>query len=170
VAKLAPSLRVAAVHRRARNQPRSNLFGHIAIAGTALHANVSDREIEEDQMIKFELLKDAGVLIVEPRDALTAEDFRMVSRTVDPYIAENGKLTGLLIDAPSFPGWENFGALVEHMKFVRGHHRKIDRVAAVTDSKILAIAPKIAEHFAHPEFKVFGSGERASALGWLQGE
>jgi hypothetical protein len=120
-------------------------------------------------MIKFQLLKDAGLLIVEPRDALTAEDFQVISRTVDPYITENGKLNGLLIDAPSFPGWESFGALVEHMKFVRDHHRKIDRVAAVTDSKILSIAPKIAEHFAHPEFKVFRSGGRASALGWLEG-
>ena len=119
-------------------------------------------------MIKFELLKDAGLLIVEPREALTAEDFQVISQTLDPYITENGKLTGLLIDAPSFPGWESFGALVEHMKFVRDHHRKIDRVAAVTDSKILTIAPKIAEHFAHPEFKVFRSGERASALAWLQ--
>lgn len=34
--------------------------------------SVSNSGIEEDQMIKFELLKDAGVLIVEPRDALTA--------------------------------------------------------------------------------------------------
>jgi hypothetical protein len=121
-------------------------------------------------MIKFELLEDAGLLIVEPRDALTAEDFRMVSRTVDPYIAKNGKLIGLLIDAPSFPGWESFGALVEHLKFARDHHRKIDRVAAVTDSKILTIAPKIAQHFAHPEFKIFRSGERGNALAWLQRE
>jgi len=119
-------------------------------------------------VIKFELLKDAGLLIVEPREALTAADFQVVSQTVDPYITENGKLTGLLIDVPSFPGWESFGALVEHLKFVRDHHRKIDRVAAVTDSKILTIAPKIAQHFAHPEFKVFRSGERASALAWLQ--
>lgn len=120
-------------------------------------------------MIKFELLKDAGVLIVEPKDALTADDFHAISQMVDPYIRENGKLTGLLIEAPSFPGWESFGALVGHIKFVRDHHRKIDRVAAVTDSKILTIAPKIAEHFAHPEFGVFKSGERARALTWLQG-
>ena len=46
---------------------------------------------------------------------------------------------------------------------------RIERVAAVTDSTILTIAPKIAEHFAHPEFKVFRSGERANALAWLQG-
>jgi len=120
-------------------------------------------------MIKFELLKDAGLLIVEPRGALTAEDFRAISQTVDPYITDNGKLTGLLIDAPSFPGWESFSALVAHMKFVREHHQKIDRVAVVTDSKILAIAPMIAEHFAHPEFKVFDGKQRADALAWLQG-
>jgi len=44
----------------------------------------------------------------------------------------------------------------------------IERVAAVTDSTILTIAPKIAEHFAHPEFKVFKSGDRAAALAWLR--
>src|SRR5215469_1553984 len=106
-------------------------------------------------MIEFELLKNVGMLVVKPQGSLTADDFRAISRTVDPYIRENGKLTGLLIEAPSFPGWDSFGALIEHIRFVHDHHRKIDRVAAVTDSKILAIAPKIAEHFAHPEFKVF---------------
>ena len=119
-------------------------------------------------MMEFELLRDAGVLIVAPKEALTAEDFRAVSRTVDPYISQNGKLMGLLIEAPSFPGWDSWGALTEHMRFIRDHHRKIERVAAVTDSTILTLAPKIAEHLAHPEFKVFGSGERASALAWLQ--
>jgi hypothetical protein len=120
-------------------------------------------------MLQFELLRDAGVLIVEPKEALTAEDFRAVSRAVDPYIGENGKLTGLLLEAPSFPGWDSWSALTEHMRFIRDHHRKIERVAAVTDSTILALAPKIAEHFAHPEFRVFRSGERANALAWLKG-
>ena len=108
------------------------------------------------------------MLIVEPKDTLTADDFQAICRAVDPFISENGNLSGLLIDVPSFPGWESFGALVEHMKFVRDHHRKIDRVAVVTDSTVLTVAPKIAEHFAHPEFKVFKSGERASALAWLE--
>jgi hypothetical protein len=119
-------------------------------------------------MIKYELLKDAGVLLVEPKSALSADDFREISRVIDPYIREKGKLTGLLIEAPSFPGWDSFGALIDHMKFVYDHHRKIDRVAAVTDNSFLKIAPKIAEHFAHPEIKVFGSREKESALAWLK--
>src|SRR5262249_21008383 len=110
-------------------------------------------------MLKFELLRDTGVLVVELRDTLTAADFQAISQTVDPFIQENGKLRGLLIDAPSFPRWESFDALIGHIRFVRDHHREIDRVAAVTDSKILTIVPKIAEHFAHPEFKVFRVGE-----------
>ena len=119
-------------------------------------------------MIKFELLKDAGVLLVEPRSALSPDDFREISRVIDPYINENGKLTGLLIEAGSFPGWDSFGGLIEHMKFVGDHHRKIDRVAVVTDSTLLKIGPQIVEHFVHPEMKVFASGERDKALAWLQ--
>jgi hypothetical protein len=58
-------------------------------------------------MIEFELLKDAGVLIVAPKAALEAEDFRAIADTVDPYIRDNGRLIGLLIEAPSFPGWDS---------------------------------------------------------------
>ena len=119
-------------------------------------------------MVRFELLKDAGILVVEPTGPLSADDFRAVARTVDPYIEEHGKLSGLLVEAPSFPGWDSFGALVQHLKFVRDHHRKIDRVAAVSDSGFLKIAPRIADHFAHPEIRVFASADRAEALAWLQ--
>lgn len=119
-------------------------------------------------MVRVELLRDVGVLLVEPKAPLSAEDFREIARVIDPYIRENGKLTGLLIEAESFPGWDSFGALVQHMQFVRDHHRNIDRVAAVTGSTFLRIVPRIAEHFAHPEIRVFASGERQKALDWLQ--
>ena len=35
-------------------------------------------------MIRFELLKNAGVLVVEPKSALLADDFREISRRIDP--------------------------------------------------------------------------------------
>jgi SpoIIAA-like len=119
-------------------------------------------------MIKFELLKDAGVLLIEPQSALSADDFRQVAKVVDPYLNERGKLTGLLIESKSFPGWDSFGALIQHMRYIHDTHRKIGRVAAVTDAGFLKIVPKIAQHFVHPEIRVFASGERAKALSWLQ--
>jgi hypothetical protein len=44
-----------------------------------------------------------------------------------------------MIRTESFPGWESFGALVSHLKFVADHHRQIERIAAVTDSGFLKI-------------------------------
>jgi len=61
-------------------------------------------------MIEFELLRDMGILVVSPRGALSAADFHAIAQTVDPFIREQGKLVGLPVDAPTFPGWDSFGA------------------------------------------------------------
>jgi hypothetical protein len=119
-------------------------------------------------MIKVELLGDKGIVVVSPQGPLEVGDFQGIAQVVDPFIAKKGKLTGVLIDAPTFPGWESFAALIEHMKFVRDHHRNVDRVAAVSDSAFLRVAPRIAQHFANPEIKVFGSNEKKQALEWLE--
>ncbi len=119
-------------------------------------------------MIKVDLLRDKGIVVLTPQGALETGDFLGVAKIVDPFILEKGKLKGVLIDAPAFPGWDSFGALIEHLKFVRDHHRQIERVAAVTDSAFLRIAPRIAEHFAHPEVRAFSGGEKDRALEWLE--
>jgi len=119
-------------------------------------------------MIKVDLLRDKSIAVISPQGALKAGDFQAAAQTVDPFIAEHGKLKGVLIDAPAFDGWNSFGALIEHLKFVRDHQRQVERVAAVTDSAFLRIAPKIAEHFARPEIRVFGRNEMSQALHWLE--
>jgi len=120
-------------------------------------------------MISFELLRDEGILVVEPKGTLEAADFAALTRAVDPYIEANGKLRGLLIQSESFPGWGDFGALVSHLGFIRDHHRDIERVAAVTDSAFLSIAPRIASHFVKAEVRHFEFSEREAALQWLRG-
>ncbi len=85
---------------------------------------------------------------------------------MDPYILENGRLPGVLIDSPSFPGWDSFAALVEHVKFVREHQHNIDRIAAVSDSAVPRMAPAIGRHFADPKIRSFDTKDQASS--WLQ--
>ena len=75
-----------------------------------------------------------------------------------------------MIDAESFPGWANFAALVAHLRFVRDHHRKIERIAAVSDSTVLTVAPKIASHFVQADLRHFSHDQREAALAWLCGE
>lgn len=119
-------------------------------------------------MIQFELLRDKGIVILSPDGPLQISDFERLSEAIDPYIAANGKLTGLMICAKTFPGWESFGALVSHLRFVKDHHRKIARIAAVTDSELLKIMPHIAKHFVEAVIRQFPSDEKAQALAWLE--
>jgi len=120
-------------------------------------------------MLHHELLRDRGILILRPEGALRAEDFAGLAAIVDPYLEQKGDLKGILVEAPAFPGWENFAGLVSHLRFVRDHHRHVRRIAAVTDSAFLSIAPKIAGHFVSAELKVFDAGARAAALAWISG-
>ena len=119
-------------------------------------------------MIDHELRPEDGILILRPEGRLEAADFEKVAAEIDPYIEANGKLHGLLLDAKSFPGWKDFAALVAHLGFVREHHRKIERVAVVSDSSFLSVAPKVADHFVQADLRHFSIAERDQALTWLR--
>jgi hypothetical protein len=119
-------------------------------------------------MMRHELLRDRRILLIAPDGPLKREDFEQLAKEIDPFIAANGRLAGVLIRAKSFPGWENFGALVSHLKFVTDHHRQIERIAAVTDSGFLKIVPRIASHFAQADIRHFDFGEKDRALAWLE--
>jgi stage II sporulation SpoAA-like protein len=106
-------------------------------------------------VITYELLREEGILIIRPTGSLAASDFQDIAREVDPYIEANGTLRGVLLDAESFPGWTDFAAILAHLRFVRDHHRKIKRIAAVSDSNFLTIGPKIARHFVEAEVRHF---------------
>lgn len=119
-------------------------------------------------MLNYNLLRDEGILILTPTGALEGSDFEAVARAIDPYIEEKGDLRGLMIEAESFPGWNDFASFVSHLRFIRDHHRHIRKVAAVSDSAFLSIAPRIAGHFVNAEVKHFESAEREGALAWLR--
>jgi hypothetical protein len=57
-------------------------------------------------MIHFELLRDRGILVITPNGPLDKVDFDRV----DPVIASDGKLAGLVVGTKSFPGWRTFDA------------------------------------------------------------
>ena len=119
-------------------------------------------------MLNYNLRKDEGIIILTPTGALEASDFEAVARAIDPYIEARGDLRGVMIDAEAFPGWNDFGAFISHMRFIRDHHRHIRKVAAVSDSAFLTIAPRIATHFVNAEVRHFERADRETALAWLR--
>ena len=118
-------------------------------------------------MIKHELLRKEGILILIPDSPLESADFENLAQEIDPYVEQNGKLHGLMLDAESFPGWKDFAGLVAHLKFVKNHHRSIQKVAVVSDSSFLTVAPKVASHFVQADVRHFARSEKEEAFRWL---
>ena len=120
-------------------------------------------------MIDYDLDTAHSVLTVRPKSALEEGDFAEIAKTVDPVIEANGDLAGIIIDAPSFPGWDGFGAVLTHFRFVRDHQKHIKKVAVVTDSVLAGIAEKLASHFVSADIKHFPAGDLEDARRWVTG-
>jgi len=107
------------------------------------------------------------VLTVRPDGKLETQDFLTLSEVVDPFIKKRGGLNGIIIVTKKFPGWEDFNGMIEHMKFVRNHHRNIAKVAIVTDSKIADVAESLGKHFVKASIKHFSFKDYESARRWM---
>lgn len=118
-------------------------------------------------MIDFHLDPVTAVLTVRPESALQKSDFVALSAAVDPQIDQQGDLAGLIIEAPHFPGWDSFGALVTHLRFVRDHHKHVKKVAVVTDSHLGDAAEHLASHFVSAQIRHFPAGAADQAKAWV---
>lgn len=119
-------------------------------------------------MIEYDLDRRHSILHVRPRSALEAADFTRLASAVDPYIEETGDLRGLVVEVAHFPGWDSFGAMASHFRFVRDHHRRIRRIAVVTDSPMGNVAEHLASHFVAAEIRHFPASGLEAAKQWIQ--
>lgn len=118
-------------------------------------------------MLSVQIDKQNRIAILEPQGTLSQEDFESASNIIDPYIDQHGQLDGLIIHTQSFPGWDSFGALVSHLRFVKEHHKKISRLAISTNSTIGDIATMIGSHFVSAEIMNFSFEEVDQAKQWI---
>ncbi len=125
--------------------------------------------LPEAAAVSVRLLSEPGVIVVEVKQALRAQDFDAVAFTADAWIEAHGDLQGLVIHAREFPGWENLGGLLRHVRFLRDHHRRVKRVALAVDGKLASLVPRIAEHFVQAEVKSFAYDQLDPAIRWAGG-
>ena len=118
-------------------------------------------------MIEHTLDTANAILYVRPKSALEKEDFAQLAKAVDPYLEKSGKLAGIIIEAPGFPGWDSLGALAAHLRFVRDHHKRVGKVCLVTDSAIGNVAERLASHFVAAQIRHFPAGDLEAAKQWI---
>jgi len=118
-------------------------------------------------MLEISLEDKSKIAILKPNGALSQDDFKQVAEVIDPFIEKAGKINGIIIYTESFPGWDSFAGLVEHLKFVKEHHKKISHVAFVTDSNVGKIAEAMGNHFVSAEVKNFSFNQLEDAKRWI---
>ena len=118
-------------------------------------------------MSQIDLDHETGIATFTPEGTLSKDDFDAASRVVDQYLESHEKLNGLIIHTETFPGWESFGAMAEHLQFVRSHHKQLSHVALVTDSGFGDMAEKMAGHFISAEVKHFPYDQLSEAKDWM---
>lgn len=106
------------------------------------------------------------VILLRPDGALTGGDVHRLSQALGQITSDGKKVRGVVIHAPEFPGWASFSAFRAHVKFVRTHHKLIERLAVATDSPFLRSAPRLARLFISPQVGVFGADELETAREW----
>ncbi len=118
-------------------------------------------------MIDVEFDSEHSIVHVRPESSFEEADFVDLAKIVDPQIETTGGLAGVIIDAPKFPGWDSFGAMVTHFRFVRDHQKDIKKVAVVTDSHLGDVAEHLATHFVSAEIRHFPAGQTDAAQQWI---
>ncbi|HEY2337746.1 MAG TPA: STAS/SEC14 domain-containing protein [Burkholderiales bacterium] len=121
-------------------------------------------------MIEHSLDASNSILKIRPTAALRKEDFAELAKVVDPHIEKTGGLAGIIVEAPQFPGWDSFGALAAHLRFVREHHKKVRKIAIVTDSALGSVGEKLGSHFVAAQIKHFPASAHDAARKWVLGK
>ena len=120
-------------------------------------------------MIDYTLDPVHSILYLRPKAALEQADFVQLAKTLDPHIEASGGLRGLIIEAPAFPGWDSLGAMAAHLRFVREHHKRIGKIALVTDSALGNVAEQLASHFVVAKIRHFAARDAEAARQWVTG-
>lgn len=118
-------------------------------------------------MLAYHLNESTGVVELRPRGRLEARDFASLALTVDGYIEDHGKLRGVVVDVDHFPGWDDWDAISAHLRFVRQHLPRIERVALVTDNPWLEPLPDVLRLITPLEVRRFATERRGDAFAWV---
>jgi hypothetical protein len=119
-------------------------------------------------MIIYKIMEEDGMVIIKPSGPIRQSDLEELTRDVNNYIKQKGMIRGMIIHSRSFPRWHDLGAFLKDMKFVFAHQHKIQRVASVTDSKLLKTVHSIARHVLSPKIRHFSYEDIEAAIKWIQ--
>ncbi len=119
-------------------------------------------------MINITFDKESPIVTFEPEGELKESDFEILPKILDPFIKIHKRLDGFVVLAETFPPYEEFAACLGYLKFVKNQHKKVKRIALVTDSPIGEWKERLAEHFIAAEIRRFPYDAYEEAKRWVK--
>ncbi|MGE3661140.1 MAG: STAS/SEC14 domain-containing protein [Pseudonocardia sp.] len=110
--------------------------------------------------------REGGVVVVRVERPLRSADFDRLGDEIDRWCATHAELTGLVLAAPAFPGWENLPGLARHVRFVLERQHHIRRLALAVDGVLPSLAPPVAGAVLHPAVRHFPHADLDAAIAW----
>ena len=105
------------------------------------------------------------IVILEPHGPLQLGDFIYARNIIDPLLKKH-QLNGIVIHSRHLPGWKSLADLVEHFRFIQAHHKKIRRVALVTDTALGPVAEILADYFVSAHVRHYHYDDLDAAIHW----
>ena len=112
-------------------------------------------------------IKRDGILQVEPKGALSVNDFNALGAEIDAMDGREETLTGVLIRSENFPGYEHLTDISAHARFISEYGKRVPKVAICSDSAVTAFLSFIGQVFVDAEVKRFHYDEIEQALAYL---
>ena len=119
-------------------------------------------------MLTYRIEEEERIVIIELSGPISRQELDALARDVDRSSRRWQTVRGLVVRTRSFPRWRDPVAFLRDMRFVLGHQRTIERVASVTDSKILSLVHRVLHHVLSPEIRHFAYRDEDAALQWMR--
>jgi len=121
-------------------------------------------------MLQIDIQERANIVVVTPDGRINSDEIQDLATKMSEYINETDRVPNLVLHTKSVPHWADFNALKEHLKFIKGHHQLVKKVAIVSDSKLLWLAKSVVDHFVGAKVRRFNEDAIDDAIAWAQVE
>lgn len=129
----------------------------------------SFREITTSNKLFCQFDEENGVLLLDVKNAFTAEDFIEIENIINPFFEAKGELGGVIINSKKFPYWQDSKNRSEYFHFAQNNHYKFKKAAFSMGGFFIKIVARFARNRAHPQIKTFKYGQIEQAQEWVLG-
>jgi len=119
-------------------------------------------------MLTIHLMEPGTILALHPHGVIEEGDIDRLRKALEDQAEAGHAVRGLLVNAAQFPGYADVSALMAHLGLIREFHRRLAKVALVTDAGFGPVAETLGRAMLAVDMRHFPAARLAEAEAWLR--